>query len=250
MDWTSPSARLHERTPTYGHDSGAVKVAALFPPGGRLRILDVGCGDGRLSSVFLAQGHAVSGLEANPAALDAARAAGLAAVAGEAERRWPYADASFDVVLLLDVLEHTVDHAAVLREARRVLRPAGCVLVAYPNHFDLRNRLEMLAGRGIVHWSHRRYGALPWEYGHVRFLRRADLLRLVGDAGLHVSGEQRNFMGGGLVPRRLTPPALRRLLVRHFPEVFSGKFVLRLVPRAVPPAERALVLLASTPRGL
>ncbi len=250
MDWTSPSARLHERTRTYGHDSGAVKVAALFPPGERLRILDVGCGDGRLSRVFLAGGHAVVGLDANPTALAAARAAGIEAVAGDAERPWPVDAASFDVVLLLDVLEHTVDHAAVLREARRALRTQGCLLLAYPNHFDLRNRLEMLAGRGIVHWSHRRYGALPWEYGHVRFLRRADLLRLIGDVGLHVSGEQRNFMGGGLVPRRLTPPAIRHLLVRRFPEAFSGKFVLRLVPHAVPPGERTLVVLDATPLGL
>lgn len=246
---TSPSATLHARIPAHEHASAPVKVAALFPPGVGLRILDVGCGDGRLSRVYLAEGHAVSGLDANAEAVAAACAAGIAAQIADIEAPWPVADASFDVVLLLDALEHTVDHAAVLREARRVLRPSGSLLLAYPNHFDVRNRVEMLAGRGMVHWSHRRYGVAPWEYGHVRFLRRIDLLGLLAHSGFAVTGEQRNFMGGGLVPRRLLPFFICRALLRRFPEAFSGKFVFRAAAFGST-STLELVLLDRTPSGL
>ncbi len=41
-------------------------------------------------------------------------------------------DTSFDVVTLWDVLEHTVDPSAILRECRRVLKPNGVLIVNYP----------------------------------------------------------------------------------------------------------------------
>lgn len=44
----------------------------------------------------------------------------------------PFADASFDTVLLLDVLEHVADADAVLHEIARVLRPRGRVLISMP----------------------------------------------------------------------------------------------------------------------
>lgn len=57
------------------------------------------------------------------------------------------ADASFDVVTLWDVLEHTPDPAAVLRECRRLLKPDGLLVVNYP---DIRSLIARLMGRRWV----------------------------------------------------------------------------------------------------
>jgi SAM-dependent methyltransferase len=46
----------------------------------------------------------------------------------------PFADASFDLVTLFDVLEHLPDDQACLREVRRVLRPGGRVIASVPAH--------------------------------------------------------------------------------------------------------------------
>src|SRR5262249_10002097 len=44
----------------------------------------------------------------------------------------PFAGASFDVVLALDVIEHVADDVTLLQEARRVLRPGGVLVVTVP----------------------------------------------------------------------------------------------------------------------
>lgn len=244
----SASGRLHAARAVWDHPSGFVKIAAVFPAGESLAVFDAGCGDGRLAAHLVRAGHAVAGIDAHPQAVAQARAAGVGAVLGDLESSWPADDGSADVVLLLDALEHVVDPGRALAEARRVLRPDGALIVAFPNHFDLRSRLEMLRGRGIVHWSHRRYGADAARYGHVRFLRRAELVALLAEAGFAVDAEQRNFMGGGVVPRRALPAFVRRALLRAFPDLFSGKFVLRARRNACAASE--LVLLDRTPSGL
>ncbi|HPO72955.1 MAG TPA: class I SAM-dependent methyltransferase [Armatimonadota bacterium] len=107
-------------------------------PGGR--VLDVGCGTGGLVAYFCDRGMDAMGVEpmARPAQL--AREAGLNVVTGYlAEAAFP--DDSFDVITLVDVLEHTHDPVAVLAEARRVLKPGGMLMAKVPNISSLQARL-------------------------------------------------------------------------------------------------------------
>jgi len=53
----------------------------------------------------------------------------------------PYADASFDLVVSMDVVEHVVDPEPWLREAFRVLRPSGALFLTTPNYSSLSLRL-------------------------------------------------------------------------------------------------------------
>ena len=67
----------------------------------------------------------------------------------------PYADASFDRVLLTEVLEHLTDDAVGLRELYRVLKPGGVLTVTVPaarysGWYDPINRAaEAVTGRPI-----------------------------------------------------------------------------------------------------
>ena len=100
------------------------------------RILDVGCGTGRLlaraAAVF--PGAGLAGVD--PAAgMVAEAAASLSAdvdarfVRGAAERL-PFADGSFDLVLSSMSFHHWADQRTALGEVRRVLRPGGIVALA------------------------------------------------------------------------------------------------------------------------
>src|SRR5260370_6683818 len=94
-------------------------------------ILDVGCGTGANLELLARYGNA-EGVDVSPDALAFCRERGLQKVRqGEAEHL-PYADASFDLVTGLDVVEHLDDDVAGLREMRRVLRPGGRVLLFVP----------------------------------------------------------------------------------------------------------------------
>jgi SAM-dependent methyltransferase len=95
-----------------------------------LRILDIGCGTGT-NLAELSRFGSVEGVDAEAFAVEHCRRAGwrVAQVTGE---DLPFPDESFDVVTLLDVIEHVDDDVALLAEARRVLVPGGVALVSVP----------------------------------------------------------------------------------------------------------------------
>lgn len=66
--------------------------------------------------------------------------------AGSAVTFWHYADASFDVVLFQDVLEHLHERDFALQEAHRVLKPGGRLLVAVPKRDTTWKRLRARYG--------------------------------------------------------------------------------------------------------
>jgi SAM-dependent methyltransferase len=93
-------------------------------------VLDLGCGLGGYSKALADRGFDVRALDVVPEYVERARALGVDAELYDGERL-PLADRSVDTVILIEVLEHLEDPAALLREAGRVAR-AG-VLVTVPN---------------------------------------------------------------------------------------------------------------------
>jgi len=131
---------------------------------GRL-VLDVGCGTGLMVSLVGREPHRAVGLDLRREGLVAAsrRATGSDFVQAEATRL-PLADATFSLVMLLDVLEH-VDDQAALMEVNRVLCPGGLLLVSVP-------AMQWL-------WSYRDEAA-----GHLRRYSKFQLASLLSQAQL------------------------------------------------------------------
>lgn len=94
------------------------------------RILDLGCGTGGVLQHLGVFGKAI-GLDPAPEAAVYCRRRNVPMVVGSG-LDLPFADASFDAVLALDVIEHVADDIALLREARRVLRPGGVLVLTVP----------------------------------------------------------------------------------------------------------------------
>lgn len=100
-------------------------------PGGDL--LDIGCSIGRLMKVARDEGFRVTGLELGARAAAHARAHFGLDVREVRLEEAGLPDGSFDVVTLIETLEHVPDPAAMLREIHRVLRPGGVIVVGVPN---------------------------------------------------------------------------------------------------------------------
>lgn len=95
------------------------------------RLLDAGCGSGRTLDELARFGR-VCGVDLSAEAVETARRRGYDDVQVARVEALPFADATFDVVTCLDVIEHTPDDRATLAELRRVTRPGGLLLVTVP----------------------------------------------------------------------------------------------------------------------
>ncbi len=103
-------------------------------------ILEVGCGEG-----MMFEGTGVHPVQMDVSLTRAQRAVGKSRVLLCADGyQLPFAAASFDVVLLIAVLEHTSEPWRILAEARRVLRPGGRAIMVVPND------ITMSAGRLLL----------------------------------------------------------------------------------------------------
>jgi SAM-dependent methyltransferase len=103
----------------------------VLAPGDRL--LEIGCGEGANLHHLRHAGAVCFGIDFSAAKADFARRATAAHTVTADGARLPFRDGGFDVVLIRDVLHHVPEPAAVLAEARRVLRPGGRLWLVEPN---------------------------------------------------------------------------------------------------------------------
>jgi SAM-dependent methyltransferase len=125
-------------------------VRSLVEPAAGERVLDLGCAAGAISHFLTGFGCETVGVDAEPLAIEKAQdlfpdlSFQLANVA-----RLPFDDGSFDKAVAADLVEHLDDEtfSAMLREARRVLRPGGTLSIYTPNP---RHPVERLKARDLL----------------------------------------------------------------------------------------------------
>ena len=104
------------------------------------KVLDVGCNSGEFMKLLKEKRNCdVYGIDISRQVVDLAKAKGLNAQVADADKL-PYPDKSFDVVCLMETLEHFYDPIPYLKEIRRVLRKNGFLLGSCP-HANLENHL-------------------------------------------------------------------------------------------------------------
>jgi SAM-dependent methyltransferase len=135
-------------------------------------VLDIGCRDGLFAEVLFGRGAGVCyGLDPDAGELRQARGRAvyrtLLHARGDAI---PLSDRSCATVFSNSVLEHILSLDATLREAHRVLRPGGELLVTVPTqyyerYFTQTALLEAFGLFGIAAWTRRRFNAF-WRHYH------------------------------------------------------------------------------------
>ncbi len=162
-----------------------------------LSVLDVGCGSGWFSREAHRRGARVTSLDIALQLLHETRRKVDTGRVNADACALPFADASFDLVISSECIEHTLDPRLALAEIHRVTRPGGRLLVTVPNqawHFaaTIADTFRLRPFKGYEHW-------LGWW----------EIRRILG--GLHARIEQ--MRGFHLVPPLFRPtwPLLRRI---------------------------------------
>jgi SAM-dependent methyltransferase len=148
------------------------------------RALDLGCGDGRLSSELRAE--ALTLADVSPVALERAgrRVPGATLAELDPDAPLPFADSSFDFALVAETIEHVRDVQLLVSELRRVLRPGGALAVTTPAH-SRRTGLTVLAGG-----FEPRFDPLS---PHLRFFTRRSLKAVLDGGGFDVHSVRSNL---------------------------------------------------------
>ena len=155
-------------------------IAQLVPQGAR--VLDLGCGSGELlAHLQQHRGCTGYGVELDDAGVLACVQRGVDVIQLNLDQGLAlFADASFDVVLQIDTLQHLHNAETMLRETVRVGRMG---IVAFPNFAHWPNRLSVLRGRMPVN------ARLPYEWyntPNIRVGTYADFGVLAARNGLRV----------------------------------------------------------------
>lgn len=181
--WKSDRIRAHHAERNFG------SVVAHVPRGAR--VLDVGAGDGRLAALLRDRlGCEVQGVDVTDACQTDIP---FATYDGT---KLPVGDATQDVVLLMYVLHHAADDAAVLAEVRRVLAPGGVVIVA-------EDQVETWRQRAITVGFHVWLLTFTFMGWRGKFRKLAAWRARFAAAGLHVEDAIDLGANGRLWPRNL-----------------------------------------------
>jgi SAM-dependent methyltransferase len=193
--------------PTYLAKCDAVRAYLDGLPA-HTRVLDAGCGEGVIVDEYAGRLR-MTGVDAHYASQRVTPGSLLAL---------PFADASFDCALCLDVLEHLRydDQPQALSELHRVIAPGGGLFVSVPNLAHLQSRIQFLLRGRLIRTAS--------EFKHPGDRPVVEYLQLARRAGFTLVRRR------GIFP---TVPIVTRLVRRH--------------PRALQPLHRALTALLPVP---
>jgi 2-polyprenyl-3-methyl-5-hydroxy-6-metoxy-1,4-benzoquinol methylase len=140
------------------------------------RLIDIGCNEGRGLQIYKKNGFEVEGLEINETAAVKARKLGFNINLMPLENFKP--KKSFDIVVLSNVLEHSLDPSKMLSNVHRVLKSKGEVWISCPN---IESWQRGLFGKYWINWH------IPF---HIFHFSKNTLAKLLTDNGFQIVKEK------------------------------------------------------------
>ncbi len=192
-------------------------------------VLDIGCGEGFFARAIKRNGNTIAGIDIIPSprlrnVFSSYICADLNNGLSSAKKK--LAGATFDKILLMDTLQQLRNPAAILRDARGLLRPNGRILVSLPNVANITVR----AGLALGNFQYSDRGIL--DQTHVRFFTRMSAKALLRQCGYKVISEHATIMPLEFVldraPSNLLLKAAHRVLAAFtsaFPALFGYQWV-------------------------
>ena len=157
-------------------------------------ILDVGCGNGQIANMLIAEGFNVYGIDASSEGVKIANKAnpGHFFVNDVESDQLPsdLQSYKFDTIISTEVIEHIYSPDAYMTFCEKIFDSrSGTLLISTPYHGYLKNLVLAITGKLDSHFT-----AL-WEGGHIKFWSRKTLSALLEKHGFHV----KRFAGCGRI---------------------------------------------------
>lgn len=187
------------------------------------RVLDLGCANGNFSSELKKKQCIVHGVEiSNVMAKNARKVLDRVIVGNLETMKIDLPKKSYDVILLMDVLEHLFSPQQTLEKAAPFLKEKGRIIVSIPNVANWEVRLELLLGR----FDSEKTAIL--EEGHIRFFTFKKACALFEASGYKVKKYDLVINYPLLllkIKNRLTFIDIERFLKKYFYRFFAYQYI-------------------------
>ena len=192
---TLDNQKIWESIPQHFVDRRVEMILEMLPRlGAGAKLLDIGCLDGTLTRLYAAAigTDRICGIDV--ALAEGARQNGVDVSEFDLNNRarLPYPDASFDVIVCIETLEHLYPTDHLVAEIHRMLAPGGTAIIDVPRLDSFLNIGLLTLGfqpPGIECSRDRRYGSINRDSvltGHVAYFTRRALLELLVDKGFRI----------------------------------------------------------------
>lgn len=175
-------------------------------------VLDIGCGDGILMDLLKKKGINVEGVDISSEAIMICKRKGHnVALIDIARDKLPFTNKSFDLIFLLDVLEHLYNPEDFLKEIIRISR--GYIILSVPNFNSFAARVQVL------------FGCVPENnkssQGHIYWFNKKELEKILKKINLTIIELKTNTFWENIFGIKHIMKSLKTL----FPNIFALSFV-------------------------
>lgn len=223
LQYPRSANQLYKDKTLDSNSTHARALAYIRKRGDIAAVLDIGCGPGHIARRISKSGVKVDGIDLYEPETPEAFATFQRRDLNALELPWPTEDRAYDLILLLDVVEHLDDPENFLLSLRHSInqKEKPTLLISVPNVAFILMRLNLLLGR----FNYADRGIL--DISHRRFFTRRTLLRLLAETGYEV----KSLRGVGVPFQSLSNNPLFRLagrlsaaLAALWPSLFAFQF--------------------------
>lgn len=157
----------------------------------KLRILDVGCGDGYLTNYLCINNNDVRGVDVNfpqdnKIKFDFVKAAGT---------NLPFKDHFFDLVVSFDVIEHISEDSLFVKECHRVLKKDGTFIIGTPNRERLSYLIKSIFNRAPIFPRNLGENITYGSIYHIREYTKTEISKLIIKTGFMLDNVKMIWIG-------------------------------------------------------
>lgn len=175
------SYKYSDAKPGYSYSFIAPSVLSMLK-GGKLRVLELGCGNGYFSNDLANEGHEVMAVDSSESAIEIAKSnfshvRFIRSDLYDLVKNPALPKNYFDVVVSLEVIEHLQYPKEMLKVTKKHLKQGGRFIISTPYHGYFKNLALSLVNGWDRHFS------VMWDVGHVKFFSPVTLKHMLNGEG-------------------------------------------------------------------
>lgn len=175
------------------------------------KVLDIGCGNGRLGEELKKYGAIVHGCDISKSALEKAKTVLDKIIYLDVEfANWTEVGGNYDLIIVSELIEHLFQPAVFLNKIKKYLSNDGELIITTPNFLMWTLRLRMLVGQFEYHKTG------FWDESHIHFYTYNSLKKELSTNGFYITEENHIYH-----------PKVPRFIAKLRPQLFAYQMIVK-----------------------